>query len=288
MHSITINDNTIDIPGNWNELTGSQLLWITKLVSRDIGFQELKLKMLFRFSGIRVILRKSILIKGIEHFWIKFNRKEILISPSTLAFITGSFDCFFQGKSDNKWIVNSTLTKQLLPRIRIKGRYYYGPADGLSNITFREFIFTETYLNAYNTTDDIKNVDNLIAVLYRPSGKIKENSINYNGDKRERFNDNIIDIRAKKMTFLPDEYKQAILYYYEGCKKHIFALFPNVFSEGGGNITEKSTFEIFMDIVDELANNEPSKHEQTLDVMLYSALQSLDQRVIKMKNHVKV
>jgi hypothetical protein len=281
MHQININDIKLEIPGHWNELTREQLLTLARIVREEMELEELKLRMLFLFTGTKVIRCPSVLVNETERFLIRNKKLKALVSAHDLAFITTPFLKFFVEKPNNQWLLGSTLTRQLLPIIKIGRQALHGPADGLSNITFREFIFTETFLN--------ENAhDKLIAVLYRPAGKSKPGSLDYNGDIRERFNDNIIDDRVKVISRMPVHFKKAIMWYYEGCKQHIAALFPNVFTEGTGEKSTKSTFEAFMGIVDELSNNHPAEHERVLDVYLYSALQSLNQKIEKLNKHVEV
>jgi hypothetical protein len=287
MHTITFGDHKFNVPGHWNELTGENLLSLASHVEQNIEMEELKLKLLLDFTGIRVIRQRSVMVDKIEHFWVRCGKRKVLVSVTNLAFITAPFLKFFNEIKENKWIVNPMLTRQLLPSIMADKKLYWGPADGLSNITLREFIFTETFLNEFITKNDRSNLDKLIAVLYRPAGKFQPGSADYKGDVREPFNDNIIDDRARYLVALPEAYKKAILWYYEGSKKHIATLYPLVFSEGGGK-SDKSTFEVFMTIVDELANNQPSEHERVMDVLLYSALHSLNQRISKIPKDVKV
>jgi hypothetical protein len=288
MHTISIGDSKIHIPGNWNELTGEQLISMARIITENAPLDELKLKLLFAFADIHALQRPAVLVNDKEHFWIRFKQRKFMVPAQSLAFIMTPFIQFFSEKSENEYIVSPNLTRQLLPVIKAGKQTLYGPGDGLSNITLREFIFTETAFSDYLHANDASARDKLIAVLYRPSGKIKPCSINFTGDIRERFNDNIIDSRIKIVADMPDATKKAILWYYEGCKRHIAYLFPNVFREGNGGESTKSAFEGFMTIVDELANNQPADHERVLDVLLYSALNSLNQRIEKLPKNGKV
>lgn len=286
MHTITIGTHKILIPGCWNELTAEQLIQMAKLINGNIGLEEIKVKMLFIFTGIKVVQQPSVLVDGKEFFWIRHQKRKFLVSAHSLAHISSPFLNFFTEINENEWIIKPTITRQLLPIVEVGKVKLHGPADGLSNITFREFIFAETALNQLIAANDTTQLNQLIGILYRPFGKIKQGTLAYTGDVREKFNDNNMDEQAKLIASMPKELKRAILWYYKGCKQHLSTLFPLVFSEGSA--TSKSTFEVFMTIVDDIANNQPAEHERILDVLLYSALQSLNNRIEKSLRHVEV
>jgi hypothetical protein len=289
MHTLSFNDIKMHIPGNWNELNRDQLLSFASIVRDNMELEEIKVKMLFLFTKIKVLERDSVKIDNIDHFWLKYGKKKFLVSAYSLAFIARLNLVFFRETQESRYIVYSLLTRNLISVIDINGKKLHGPADGLSNILLKEYIHAETFYTEYFKTNSENALNNLIAVLYRPAGKTKPDSINFSGDLREPFNDFLTETYAQITRKITPDIKRAVLWYYEGCKRHIANLFPKVFKEGNGeSSSDKNIFMQFMTIVDELANNQPAENERIMNVYLYTALNSLNQRLAKIPKNVKV
>jgi len=285
MNTITFGKKSFQIPGNWNELTSAQLILLAQAFGTSAELEEIKIKLLFYFTGIRVLRKKSITVDNQPCYWLKYKNKSFIVPAYSLSFVTKPFISFFKQENE-AFIINPLLTRQLLPEIKISFRkQIYGPSDGLSNLTFAEFIHAETAYAQYLKTNDEKQIDRLIAILYRPAGKIKPGDKNWNGDIREPFNDYLIDEYAGALLKINPTLKRAIRWYYEGCKVHISQLFPFVFKKGQGSGQQSDTFRNFISIVDELAGNNPAEHDRIMHVQLYTALNSLNQRIEKTYKH---
>lgn len=279
MHTITLGKYSFQIPGSWNELTSQQLLLLAKTFNSSTELEELKVKLLFYFSGIRVMQKPIVLVDNEPHCWLQYKKTRLIVSAHSLSFVSAPFLKFFREEKEG-YIIDPLLTRQLIPSLRIsRFATVYGPADGLSNITFNEFIHAETAYSDYLKYNDEKYLDKLIGILYRaPGGK---NS----GDVRKPFDDYLVDEYAKKVQHIDPAIKKAIRWYYEGSKVHIAGLFPNVFRKGSGG-KQTDVFKSFLDIADELSGNNPAENERTLNTQLYTVLNSLNQRIEKtLKQH---
>lgn len=288
MHTLTINELKLSIPGNWNELNKEQLLSFAYIVRDNMELEEIKIKMLFLFTNIKVLISDPMKIDNVDHFWLIYKKKRFLISAFDLAFISQINMTYFKENDKNKYSIYPLLTKNLLPFIKIGKKCFFGPSDGLSNLLFKEYIHTETAFHDFVKNNDENALNKLIAILYRPAGKIKPDTIDFNGDIREPFNDFLIDDYAKQFAKVDYSVKRVILWYYEGCKRHLAELFPYVFKEGSDQGSDQNTFLQFMTIVDELANNQPAENEKIMNVYLYTALTSLNQRIAKIPKNGKV
>lgn len=281
MHTITFGDITVQVPGTWNELNKRQLLSMARLLSDKSSVEELKVKMLLSFTGIKVMQQPSDFFNNTEYFWLfdTEKKRKFPVSAFDLAHVSTPFVNFF--KFDDKqeaYLVHPTLTKNLLPAIECCGWLFYGPADGLSNLTFDEFINAETYYEAFFDGEP-DALNKLIAVLYRQFNGYLPGNVNYRGDSRIAFNDFNIDTDAKTIAHMPDHVKRAILWYYEGCKLHLGELFPYIFRKPSTSGKKQvSTFRAFMTVVDDLSSHNPSEHDRIRKTMLYDVLDSLNRR----------
>lgn len=129
-----------------------------------------------------------------------------------------------------QWIFDKiTITKNLIPRYK----NFYGPADELNNLTLAEFHFAEKYYSEIKG-DDYAALPHLIATIYRPAKSGYNKDLNRDGDVRQKFNSNVVDYYAKKISKWPDAVKFAILIFYDSCRNKIADENPDIFGGGEG------------------------------------------------------
>jgi hypothetical protein len=130
----------------------------------------------------------------------------------------------------------NTLSRQLIPFVRSSPfNRLYGPADALQNTSAAEWAFADTYLNSFLKTKNEKDLNMLIACLYRPAGN--KDKLN---DAREDFDLAKIE---KNMLFTSKfnlEVKLAIAVFFIGCRNHIIEKFKPVFSGSNTKKVDKS------------------------------------------------
>lgn len=197
-------------PDQWNDLSSSQLVQVAEILHSGALLIDGKLQLLFALLEVK----KSGYLK-----WV-FSERVTDVQVCELLQLTDFI------LKENK------LTKNIFPSIRIGLTRYHGPAEKLKNISFGEFIFADAMFIKYHDTKDEKYLDQLIAVLYRLIHPLYW--INYDGDKRIRFNKYTIEPRAKRIARIKPGIKQAILLYYDGCRKRIVKENKYVFPEGNG------------------------------------------------------
>ncbi len=134
-----------------------------------------------------------------------------------------------------KWLLDNKLTNNLIGRIRIGWKVYYGPANRLSNLTIGEYRRADLFHQMYIKTGKKDYLLGLAATLFREKGG---NAIN---DVRCELTENGVSNRAKffKWALHPTLLK-AIQLFYEGSRADIVRRFPVVFQtpEGEGKPTE--------------------------------------------------
>lgn len=156
------------------------------------------------------------------------------ISPALTLRITPVQWCQLLWLTDFLLSEQLVFTRQLLPwaRARWWGRRRYGPADGLSNVRFLEFVFADSYFVAFAQSQDEKYLHRLLSVLYRPQRRpYRPRAANYGGDRREDFNENLVGERAGRWAArLPQAQQLAILTWYRGCRHALERRYPLVFT----------------------------------------------------------
>ena len=121
MNRIQVNNICRQIPSDWNELTRKHLIAISKLFLQGCTLFEFKAKALVAFLEIKRKLFRQ-------------------IHPEDAHGLCQTLDFLFK---------EVTLTRNLIPSIRIGLRKYYGPSDALKNCTFGEFTMVHSLYESY-------------------------------------------------------------------------------------------------------------------------------------------
>jgi hypothetical protein len=238
----------LSLPGNWNELTAKEILYLLKLTSENISPQECKVKMML------YCLNASIKQKRNGLFLLKIGREKHLVSSEWINDQAEKLDFLLSDPDEegNRYIYPK-LTRNPFPTLTSRLRTLKGPADGLTEITYDQFIFLQTYQDRMQTDDNA--IDLFISVIYTYKGK----------------ND------VKLVSHLDPNVKMAIFWFYLGCLDFITAKFPLTFS--GGGEAKGSVFENQMRIVNTLANGDVTKKPEVRNSNLYDALYSMEMAV---------
>lgn len=174
----------------------------------------------------------------------------------------------------------NTLTDFKLKRFRIWFTNYYAPADELKNLTIDEFRFTDAAYITYKNTKNEDYLDVLVAILYRPKRKeYYPKAVEYKGDIRQDFNENLVVQHAKKMSKLSLHKKQLIYLTYEGARNKIINECPHLFS---GDDTKKQGRDFgFSGLILELSGTKFGTFTETCKVYVKTAFNLLEMEAQK-------
>lgn len=119
---------------------------------------------------------------------------------------------------------------------------YYLPKDNMENAIMLEYILCDAYLEGIAEGNLLKSelLNKLIATLCRPKrfgwSLVRHWPGLNTGDCRQKFNQDIMEVRAKKLARLPIRYKMFVLFFFMGCKKYVIdeysLLFPKKKTSG--------------------------------------------------------
>jgi hypothetical protein len=187
INGITI---TKKIPSSWNELSLDQLLFVIARV-------------MFVNKSLR--LRRELL-----YYFLKMKNKhlqEMNLTQEKALF--AAIDWLFK---------SPTLTRNLIPSLKLDDINFNGPDDEMKNISVSQFAFADKFLSEFLKSKDEQQLNMLIGTLYTLDGKpfIKEE----------------IENIADKITQVPLDKRLAILAFFIGCRNKI--------SESNSDIFKKS------------------------------------------------
>ncbi len=192
------------IPSKWNELTSEQFRYFLRIHRTCSTVPELLHKMIVRFLG------------------------------SLPASFPGINNAQMEDLSESiKFLIEDTdLYKQLVPTLKIGGKSYSGPSDGLTNLLFWEYLKAQEHLLRYSRTKKVDDLNKFVASIYRPNAQKAKDPYTWNGDYREPFNENMVSENAVKFNTVPMNIKEGIVIFWKGCNKLLSKRFPEAF-EGG-------------------------------------------------------
>lgn len=122
--------------------------------------------------------------------------------------------------------------KNFFPTLKIRKKICAAPADSLGNLSFGEWCFAFQFYQYYSLTGDPGWLDKLIAVLYRPIDPEQiPGTLNFTGDVREIFNENLIESRAKDVAHIESRFKLSVLAWFTVAVQELQKFRPNLFPE---------------------------------------------------------
>ena len=212
-------------PEKWNELTTDQLLFVSKIMGKQLAIENFNIVLLKNFLKIK------------DRYFHMLNGAEVAELAESISFIL-----------DKK-----ELTTQQLPEITVK-RFFktttlYGPTDAMLDLTFEQFFgYCEPALNSYVKNKDEYSLNFLVASLYTfEKGKFVPGNV-----------EEILKI-VKKMK---PNYKIAILLFYLGSKDYFAFRFPKLFKQNKAKKAKKVSDLYFIELTDQLNNENLSNNSQ--------------------------
>jgi hypothetical protein len=230
MHKIEIPQRNIvkEFPSEIQEMDQYQFINFIDLVlmytSGTINIAQFKVLMIKNLLNIRYNLRYSTL-SAVE-------KEEIAGNIIILSELCESFfeDIIQDGKTVKSFKLN--FIKNFIPVIC--GRYY-GPKDALQDISFCEYRLAHSHFVSYIESHDEQDLNNLIAVLYRPRKRflwLRKYLRSYNGQPRisitSKSNPVHLEQRARRIGKLSIAVRYGIFLYFSGSEHFLVNGKPTV------------------------------------------------------------
>lgn len=280
MTNVSIDGKTIQLPTTWNDLNLHQQITCYAIIMTDTAqvldpFEILPAK---KIALLQYLLQlpsdfftkreMDFYLEALEEMPINSTaeqqteyRKEALADAKTIVlseinqlFTTISF-LFEKMETEEgqpeQYAISLTLTKCPYPYIEFKTRTgkarsrrkvrWYAPADGLHNLSLYELGHAFTKIEAYLRTKNEKYINELLAMIYRPSKPKTDYNLasNYEGDRRQpyRKHETTVANRQSRIEKMPQAVKQLLVFWFASCRQQIVKRYPTIFTRGGENTT---------------------------------------------------
>lgn len=251
MRTLTLNDDEYLIPGDWNELTNDQLVYLARMVEKGATPESVKVKMLL-YAMDAYVYEYKLTENGYVYHISTNKRKRYILTAEEMASITPIFDYLFK-EVDGKFHIDPKLISNPFPETKCGCRTAYGPADGLTNITFEQFSDLQIWQTRVSESEVY--LHKFISIIYKK----------HNGS----------DFDLKQIAKISPTVKICIVWFYIGCMAYLYKKFPKTFAGSGG---EASTDVVDgqMRLLDALAQGKLVDKEQVKKSLLYDALYSME------------
>jgi hypothetical protein len=243
MLNITINGHEKTAPENWNEAPLEKALAAYALICRDDHLQALEGAEVVEGQFLSVAASVMGMDRKFLNEWETTSISEHgeehgpAVYLAELAAVVTAATGFCFEKTEKGVSLRYGLTRCPYPRIEIQKRlFWYGPSDGLSNITLYELAQAFTAFENYAKTRDKKHAHRLLAILYRPGKPVNDHNTRsgYEGDRRLPLlrHESTIEARVGVVARWPTQVQQLLVFWFASCRAQIIASYPNVFSTG--------------------------------------------------------
>lgn len=269
MHKIQINDDIYQLPGSWDELTCDELLYLAKLTREDISLEKVKIHMLLYCLKAHVSRHRKRYNNLVCIVIGKSKPIKYLFTPEEVYTLANVFSFLFEVEKDSneqtiRYYIKPERFVNPYPTIHITAKKKFtGPDDGLYDITFEQFIYMQTYLDAMQR--DPHKINPLLACLWH---------------SEKAFDINRLDIDSAQLLHLPENQKIVMYWFITGCLMNLGNQFPRVFSGKAGNV-KNNVFDAQLRLLDTLAGSDVTKKDAVRKGNLIDALYTMDESVRK-------
>ncbi len=265
MKLIELNKKHYNIPERWDELTEKQLLKVMDVLFLK-NYEEAE----------KLLLKLLQVITGVGTY--NFSKWQVEEAEEYLYLLVFLLQPDF------------AFTKNVIPFFKYDGVKHYGPADALDNLRMKEFVNTEHLFTAWMEGEkkDEQLLNELVAILYREAPAGYDFDFNRNGDKRMSFNENICKYMAKhSVAYWPMNVRLAIATWYDGCRRKIVAVNPDVFEGGSGEAARYGLVSVMLNVAEGGVFGAFEKVEEQYVHLVMMQLNELVDKAKKMEKEMK-
>jgi hypothetical protein len=133
-------------------------------------------------------------------------------------------DDFFDVDDQGSKVIKQYYIHNPVPSFKPLWTTYYGPADQFLDMTFGEYRDGLRLFHDFHATGDMHILTLLTAIFYRPKKSFhyfKKQMANYNGNKRDRYNSNTLNERAKGLKHAPIGFTYGFYLLFASFQKYI-------------------------------------------------------------------
>lgn len=223
MNTIEIPDRNlkIEVPENWHEMTPDQRAYCLKYAINFTGgvvtYTQFLTACFFKLANVQRTWRTYLWEKAVSPQMVSDKNANILIYAEFL--LAGLFKDVSADKLEVEYDTELLPFSHVCPRVGLRSKKLYLPDVLLQSSTFGEFRHALSEMNLFFESKAEEDLNRFLAVLCRPQRqRLKQlmKDPNFDGQKREPFNPNRVEINARWTAHLKPWQKKAVLLWFAG------------------------------------------------------------------------
>lgn len=228
-------------PSIWNELNRKSLLRVSNLFLQKMEKHDFLLMAFFAILPTKRFMAVNgniYFLSGRFRYFPFFSARAIRKGNKNILPI--NLEGFAFAKESVEFLTKElTLTKQLIPSIKVKGKMYFGLKSEIKDMTFGEYIMAETFLKDFEATNNIESLPNLCATIY----KRKKFGKRLKDKNTDEFNK-----RAKQFESIPLNIKYAVFLYFAGCRVFFLDQFKDISSDDEDSANDRNWKDVIFEL----------------------------------------
>lgn len=281
MHTVKINNDEYRLPSCWDDLTPRQLRFLVRLTQREISLEHLKIYMMLyclnaRVANDRRIWGRTLQLRlGIEntHTRLRIGWKKYDLLPEEVVALSGLMGFLIERertvqrpdypyfKNSDRYYIKPDLLDNPYPKLRIRLHRFTGPDVGLFDITFEQYVYLQTYLDAMR--EEPQKIDWVLACVWH---------------RGKSFDINRLERDAALLHRLAADRKMVMYWFVSSCLSNFGEMFPRLFT-GGEKRVKNNVLDSQLRLLDSLANHDMTKKDAVRQGLLIDALYAMDESV---------
>lgn len=246
------------LPEAWHELTLDQIYAVSKLFIRNNGAKDFVVRFFMVLSGWKLLKKKEVTEFGKSWYWFSAKGKGKFLVDG---------DIYTDFVKSLEWIVSEIKLISILPEFG-----QFRPVDvRLYEVTLDEYLFLDSAFTSYVKTTKVKYLNRMLAIVYRT--------------KKETWNSNILDKKARWFWLVPFYKKYVIFLWYVGLKDFLKTEYPFVWQSSGSG--EISHAQAILNLLSSLNNGDVTRNKELFKTHVHEAFYELNlksEQAMKLKS----
>ena len=275
MRTITLDQDSYQVPGSWDELSPKQLEFLARQLQKEVPVQQIKLYMVLHCLQAHVRQAPHHFGSTILHdlglepaiITLIIGRKRYRMDAEQFVLLAELMDYLVQPVEAEaspsgqplRYVIAPELHIDPYPNLVIGGTEYKGSGNGLFSLRFEQYMYLQTYLSGM--ADQSAQLEEVLACVWCPDGQ---------------FDIEKIENSVKQLKTLTPERKLVMLWFVQSSLQHYSRLFPRLFS-GDGPSSHRNVLDSQLRLLDSLAQHDVTKKDQVRKGWLMDAFYSLDE-----------
>lgn len=275
-HIIKIGRRKLELPACWEAMDAPSLEFLARHTLGGTTPARICLLMALRCMGAQVLPQHRALPLRTDVYRVRLAGSTYPLTAAQLTdlaqllswLITEEPECEGKAGGGKELRIRPEVERCPYPTLEAGGTMLHGPADGLLDICFEQYIYLYTYVQQMRA--DGSYLHHVIATVWHsaPSWSIDR-----------------LEADAALIARLPDERKVVMLWFVQTALQGFADMFPRLFS--GGGKAGGNAFDRQMRLLDSLAGGDMTRKDAVRRGSLIGAFYSMDEAVRRKEEEVK-